>query len=121
MMNKEIFDWLIDNEIIITVSTRLEPHKIDEIYHIYNLITGESKEAGGCSKCFFNIIKRLRTELNKIIQKKFVVVYRTRYGNLSLKPQKEIAYEFIVSDNEELYNKLETMKQIEKNNNQQDV
>lgn len=109
--------WLLENKTIITVSSRLEPQQIDKIYKVYNLITGENKRHSGCSKCLFNTLKRLRAELDKIKDKKLVVIYRTPFKQLTLKPQKEIAYQFLVKDDDELNEKLEMMKKIEKSIN----
>jgi hypothetical protein len=106
--------WLKNNTTVIKLNRSKTKEEIETIYQVYNALTGENKKHSGCSKCLYNTLKRLEVEYEKIKDKRLVTIYRTPFKQLSLKPQKEIAYQFLVKDDEELEEKLEYMKNVEK-------
>jgi len=62
MMKPEHFDWLTipENKLMLTSSVRVSKEQKQELYNIYNDITGEKKKPNGCGRCLGNVIKMIK-------------------------------------------------------------
>jgi len=59
MMKPEHFEWLSipKHKLFLTTSQRITKEEKQELYNIYNDITGEKKKPNGCGRCMRNVIK----------------------------------------------------------------
>ena len=114
-MNKEeALKWLKENSSLVVNNLKLNKEQIDNIYLIYNSITGENKKYSGCSKCLKNVLDRLKAELKRIETKTLRTIYRNNFGYLTLTETKNIAYSIWATDDNDLNIKLEHLKNMEK-------
>ena len=116
MTKQEAQIWILENQRFIHYSQAFKAGEQEIFFKVYNTITEENKTKTACSRCLLNMRKRLQVELNKIKDYKIYNIYRTNFGQLTLKPQNKIAYQFLVKDEDELGIKLDQMKQQEKHN-----
>ena len=56
-MTEEDYKWLDEHKLFLYVSQHMTKEEKQELYNIYNRITGEHKTPNGCGRC-------LRTTLN---------------------------------------------------------
>ena len=109
-MNKtDALLWLKENPILFMGSYRHSNKDLEMIYKVYNLITGESKKPSSCGKCLKNTLDRLKAEYNKIEEKYIGYIYQTTKNKLTLNPCKEIAFKFLVSNEDELKERFEIL------------
>ncbi len=116
MTKQEAQIWILENQRFIHYSQAFKVDEQETFFKVYNTITKENKTKTACSSCLLNMRKRLAVELEKIKDYKIYKIYRTNFGNLTLKPQKQLAYQLLAKDEDELGIKLEHMKEQEKNN-----
>jgi len=114
MTKQEAQIWILENQRFVLYSQAFKWDEQEIFFKVYNTITGENKSKTSCSRCLLNMRKRLQVELEKIKEYKIYNIYRTSFGQLTLKPQKNIAYRFLVKDENELGKKLDQMKEQEK-------
>ena len=115
MTKDEINDWLFNNELLLNKKVKLTTELITQITNVYNALTGEKKMITTCGRCIFNMISRLKAELIKIKNNYYTAnIYRTNFGDLTLKETNKIAYVVFVKDQDELLVKLNFYKEKEK-------
>lgn len=114
-MNKEeALKWIKENSSLILNNLKLNSTTINDIYNVYNIITGDNKKFTGCSKCLKNVLDRLRVELNRLETKTLRTIYRNNFGYLTLTETKNVAYSIWATDDNDLNIKLEHLKTMEK-------
>ena len=65
-MNTEDYKWLSDNYKLLG-NVRMTTIQAQQMFDIYNRVTGENKPRTSCGRCVYNIKQRLKVEY-EIIQ-----------------------------------------------------
>lgn len=113
-MNRiEALIWLKENSSLFLVSQRLTNEQLVIIYDVYNAVTGEFKKPNSCGKCLKNTLDRLKVEYNKIKDSYIGYIYRTTKKKLTLNETKEIAYKFLIDNEEQLIERFEYLMEAE--------
>lgn len=64
-MTQEQLDFVTNNMLLFTTSRRYAPNELQQIFNIYNSITGENKKTTSCGRCVETVKKRILFEYDK--------------------------------------------------------
>ena len=64
-MTQEQQQWVTENRILLTTSRRYSPAELQDIFNLYNSLTGERKKTTSCGRCIENVKKRILFEYDK--------------------------------------------------------
>lgn len=115
MTKEEAIKYLDDNLLILSGNQRLTTLQIQKLFEIYFILTGVEKKKSGCSRCILDMIKRIKIEYDKVKSEQTLFnVYRTNFGYLTLTETKNLAYTINLENGEDLNEKLQELKELEK-------
>jgi hypothetical protein len=114
---EEAINYLDNNKLLLNGNQRMTSIQIQNIFKIYFILTGDRKDTTTCSRCILNMLKRIKVEYDKYkANVKTHIIYRTNFGQLTLKQTKTIAYTITLKEGDNIENKLQELKQQEKQN-----
>jgi hypothetical protein len=64
-MIQEHKDYVKDNMLLFTTSRRFNPGELEQIFKIYNAVTGEKKKVTGCARCVTSVKLMVLHHYNK--------------------------------------------------------
>lgn len=64
-LNQEQMDWVTANQTMFRVSLRLAPEQLNQLFTIYNSITGENKRVTSCGRCVDGVKKTVYGQYQK--------------------------------------------------------
>lgn len=112
---EEAIKYLDENKLILNGNIRLTTLQIQNVFNIYFILTGEKKSITTCSRCILNMIKRIKVEYDKYKSSQNIFnVYKTNFGQLTLKETKTLYTQIILESGEDLNEKLQELKELEK-------
>jgi len=77
-MNPKDYNWLLERKNFMYVSTKISKEDKQEIYNIYNRLTGDKKKPNGCGRCM-----RTVTNLNQALFRKIYCYLKTTNNYVS--------------------------------------
>lgn len=67
MMNEQDYNWLLERKNFMYVSTKISKEDKQEIYNIYNRLTGEKKKPNGCGRCMRTVTNLIKHYFERYI------------------------------------------------------
>ena len=112
---EEAINYLDNNKLLLNGNQRMTTIQLQNLFKIYLLLTGERKDITSCGRCILNMIKRIKVEYDKYKSNpNNHTIYRTNFNQLTLKETKTIAYTITLQEGDTIENKLQELKEQEK-------